>query len=117
MTKQDVLEKSAYIEQLEQELADMTTAATGLSDMEQAPIAAGPLEAAVMPPDDMLPMENAQGQKFALKLNPQHQQHGWIFYDNHGQWVTLRRALPHEIERAKAIIEMREVLAGIPCKA
>ena len=40
-----------------------------------------------------------------------------IFYDNHGQWVTLRRALPHEIERAKAVIELREVLAGVPCKA
>lgn len=81
------------------------------------PIAAGPLDRRVMPMDDMLPMESAQGKKFALKFNPEHQQHGWIFYDNHGQWVTLRRALPHEIERAKQIIEMREVLAGIPCKA
>jgi len=62
-------------------------------------------------------MENAQGKKFALKLNPAHPQHGWIFYDNHGKWVTLRRALPHEIERAKAIIEMREVLANVPCRA
>lgn len=79
--------------------------------------AQGPVDVNVMPPDDMLPMENAQGKKFALKFNPEHQQHGWIFYDNHGQWVTLRPALPHEIERAKAIIEMREVLAGIPCKA
>lgn len=68
-------------------------------------------------PDDMIAMENAQGKKFALKLNPAHPQHGWIFYDNHGQWVTLRRALPHEIERAKAIIEMREVLANVPCRA
>ena len=85
--------------------------------MEQAPIAAGPLEASVMPQDDMLPMENATGKKFAMKFNPKHQQHGWIFYDNNGQWVTLRRALPHEIERAKQIIEMREVLAGIPCRA
>ena len=68
-------------------------------------------------PNDMIAMENAQGKKFALKFNPTHQQHGWIFYDNHGQWVTLRRALPHEIERAKAIIEMREVLAGVPCRA
>lgn len=67
-------------------------------------------------PDDMIAMENAQGKKFALKFNPEHQQHGWIFYDNHGQWVTLRRALPHEIERAKAVIEMRKVLAGVPCK-
>lgn len=66
---------------------------------------------------DMIAMENAQGKIFALKFNPTHSQHGWIFYDNHGQWVTLRRALPHEIERAKAIIEMREVLAGVPCRA
>ena len=79
--------------------------------------AQGPVDGRVMPPGDMLPMENAQGQKFALKFNPEHRQHGWVFYDNHGQWVTLRRALPHEIERAKSIIEMREVLAGIPCKA
>ena len=79
--------------------------------------AQGPVDVNVMPPDDMLPMENAQGQKFALKFNPAHQQHGWIFYDNHGQWVTLRRALPHEIELAKEIVEMRQVLAGIPCKA
>lgn len=85
--------------------------------MEQPPIAAGPLEASVMHPDDMLPMENVNGQKFAMKFNPEHQQHGLIFYDNHAQWVTLRRALPHEIERAKQIIEMREVLAGIPCRA
>ena len=85
--------------------------------MEEAPIAAGPLEASVMPPDDMLPMENSQGKKFALKFNPDHPQHGWIFYGNHGQWVTLRRALPHEIERAKAIIEMLKVMARIPCKA
>lgn len=68
-------------------------------------------------PDDMIAMENAQGKKFALKLNPAHPQHGWIFYDNHGQWVTLRRALPHEIERAKGILEMRQVLAGVPCRA
>ncbi len=65
---------------------------------------------------DMLPMRNASGEKFALKFNPGHEQHGWIFYDNHGTWVTLRLALPHEIERAKQIIEMREVLAGVPQK-
>ena len=69
------------------------------------------------PQTDMIAMENAQGKKFALKFNPTHSQHGWIFYDNHGRWVTLRRALPHEIERAKGIIEMREVLAGVPCRA
>ena len=79
--------------------------------------AQGPVDANVMPPDDMLPMVGSSGGKFAMKFSPDHQQHGWIFYDNHGQWVTLRRALPHEIERAKAIIEMRHVLAGIPCKA
>ncbi len=85
--------------------------------MSTAPIAQGPVGVNVMPLDDMLQMVDSSGGKFALKFNPEHQQHGWIFYDNHGQWVTLRRALPHEIERAKAIIEMREVLAGIPCKA
>jgi hypothetical protein len=64
----------------------------------------------VMPLDDMLPMVGSSGGKFAMKFNPEHQQHGWIFYDNHGQWVTLRRALPHEVELAKAIIEMRKNL-------
>lgn len=64
----------------------------------------------------MLPMKNASGEKFALLFDPGHQQHGWIFYDNHGQWVTLRPALPNEIERAKQIIETRELLAGIPQK-
>ncbi len=67
--------------------------------------------------DDMLPMVGSSGGKFAMKFNQEHQQHGWIFYDNHGQWVTLRRALPYEIERAKQIIEMRKVLAGVPCRA
>lgn len=62
----------------------------------------------VMPLDDMLPMVGSSGGKFAMKFNPEHPQHGWIFYDNHGQWVTLRRALPHEVELAKAIIEMRK---------
>ena len=81
------------------------------------PIAQGPVDVNVMSQDDMLPMVGSSGGKFAMKFNPEHQQHGWIFYDNHGTWVTLRRALPHEIERAKAIIEMRQVLAGIPCKA
>ena len=80
-------------------------------------LAKGPVDGRDMPLDDMLPMENKHGQKFSLKFNPEHPQHGWIFYNNHGQWVTLRRALPHEIERAKAIIEMRGVAAGIPCKA
>lgn len=76
----------------------------------------GRVDRSVMPPDDMLPMVGSSGGKFAMKFNPEHQQHGWIFYDNHGRWVTLRRALPHEIERAKAVIEMRKVLAGVPCK-
>ena len=84
--------------------------------MQDAPPAQGPVDRGIMPLDDMLPMQDASGKKFALKFNQEHQQHGWIFYDNHGQWVTLRRALPHEIERAKSIIEMRKVLAGIPCK-
>jgi len=63
---------------------------------------------------NMLPMQNASGKKFALLFDPEHQQHGWIFYDNHGQWVTLRPAFPEELERAKQLIECREVLAGIP---
>jgi hypothetical protein len=67
-----------------------------------------------MPTDDMLPMVSSSGGKFAMKFNPAHQQHGWIFYDNDGQWVTLRRAFPYEIELAKQIIEMRRVLTGIP---
>lgn len=60
---------------------------------------------------------NLSGRRYSIKYDRGSPQHGWIFYDNHGQWVTLRPALPHEIERAKAIIEMRKVLAGIPCKA
>lgn len=62
----------------------------------------------------MLPMQNAEGKKFALLFDPEHKHHGWIFYDNHGAWVTLRPALPNEIERAKQLIEAEEVLAGIP---
>lgn len=67
--------------------------------------------------DNMLPMVGSSGGKFAMKFEPGHQQHGWIFYDNHGTWATLRRGLPHEIERAKQIVEIRQVLDGVPCKA
>lgn len=77
---------------------------------------AGQVERRVMPHDDMLPMTDPIGRKFALKFNPEHQQHGWIFYDNHGQWVTHRRALPHEMERAQQIVELNEALAGVPCR-
>ena len=65
----------------------------------------------------MIAMENKKGEKFAMKFSPEDKQHGWVFYDNRGQWITLRLALPHEIERAKKLIEVQEVLNGIPCKA
>ena len=76
--------------------------------------AQGPVDVNVMPPDDMLPMENAQGKKFALKFNPEHQQHGWIFYDNDGTWITLRRATDYEMMRAEAIIKMRDEVTNGP---
>lgn len=62
----------------------------------------------------MLSMRSASGEEFALKFEPGHQQHGWIFYDNHGTWVTLRPALPHELSRAQAIVEFEK--RHTPCK-
>lgn len=64
----------------------------------------------------MLPMQNAQGEKFAFKWAPGHQQHAWIFYDNYGTWVTLRPAMPNEVQRAERMIEMEKMLRGIPTK-
>ena len=53
--------------------------------------------------DSMIPMRSAEWKKYALKYEPGHQQHGWIFYDNFGTWVTLRKATPEEMENAALI--------------
>ena len=64
----------------------------------------------------MLPMENKRGEKFAFMFEPANKMHCWIFYDNHGQWVSLRPAMPHEVERAKFLMEVEAALNGIPTK-
>lgn len=56
--------------------------------------------------------------KHAVCMNPENQQYGWIYYKHaDGHWVTLRRALPQEIERALNHIKMMKELFGIPCRA
>lgn len=64
----------------------------------------------------MLPMENSRKEKLAMLFEPGHQQHGWIFSDNHGTWVTLRQGLPHEIARGESLIELQSVMQNIPTK-
>lgn len=58
---------------------------------------------------NMILMRNADREKFALLYEPGHSQHGWIFYDNYGRWVTLRRANEEEMRKAKWISEMLRV--------
>lgn len=66
--------------------------------------------------DGLLPMYNATGKRFALKYDPEHQQHGWIFYDNHGSWVTLRKATPYEMSRAEGILKLRDEFNLVECE-
>mgnify|MGYP003426297534 CR=1 FL=1 len=57
------------------------------------------------PDANMLPMADKNGKRYAMLYEPGHQHHGWIFYDNHGTWVTYRVGLMHEVLRAGRIIE------------
>jgi len=69
------------------------------------------------PNANMLPMADKDGKRYAMLYEPGHRHHGWIFYDNHGSWVTYRMGLMHEVLRASRIIEERQVAAGVPCRA
>lgn len=64
----------------------------------------------------MIPMCNDNGEKFCLKYQKGHRLHGWIFFDNNGQWVTHRMSFAHEIMEAERILEIRDQKNGIPCK-
>lgn len=59
------------------------------------------------PTTNMLPMADKNGKRYAMLYEPGHRQHGWIFYDNHGTWVTYRMGLLHEVLRASRLIEAR----------
>ena len=59
------------------------------------------------PNANMLPMADKDGKQYAMLYQPGHQHHGWIFYDNHGSWVTYRMGLMHEVMRASRIIDDR----------
>lgn len=63
------------------------------------------------PDANMLPMADKDGKRYAMLYEPGHRQHGWIFYDNHGTWVTYRMGLMHEVLRAGRLMEdrMRDV--------
>lgn len=69
------------------------------------------------PNQNMLPMADKDGKRYAMLFEPGHKMHCWIFYDNHGTWVSYRMGLMHEVLRASRIIEEREAAAGVPCRA
>lgn len=56
----------------------------------------------------------ANGQAVCLDKNSRF--NCWVMYDNHGAWVSLRPALPTEIEAAKRQLATLEVFENIPCK-
>ena len=50
----------------------------------------------------------------AVCLNPDARHYLWVHYDNHGTWVSLRPALPSEVEHAKIRLSHMEVFLDIP---
>jgi len=44
---------------------------------------------------------NLSGRRYSIKYDRGSPQHGWIFYDNDGTWITLRRATDYEMMRAE----------------
>lgn len=54
----------------------------------------------------------------AVCLDTDNRFYCWVMYKHPGgNWVSKRPAFPIEIIKAKAILEMLEAKAGIPCKA
>jgi hypothetical protein len=60
---------------------------------------------------------NEHGEARAIELDPANRAYGWVYYKHPGgQWVTLRKATPEELERAqvhqRTEVIMREWAVG-----
>lgn len=56
----------------------------------------------------MIECQTEHGRPRAIQTDVSHPQYGWVFYATEdGRWVTLRKAMPNELEEAESIRRSR----------